>query len=125
MSLNDSPRGTARLMERIDLPNVGTLWQVDGRLDYETCLRGLKRVRKWVRNIHVFHWHEGQRRPLEEGTGPWYSILMTLARTPGDHGVFLEFVQDDSPQNFFTDAETLRGLVRNVHRTLKAEQEEK
>lgn len=125
LSLNDSPRGTVRLMERLELPNLYTLWQVDGRLDYETCMRGLKRVRRWVRNLHVFHWHEGQRRPLEEGAGSWYNILMLMARTPGDHVALLEFVQDDAPQTFLEDAETLRKLVRNVNRALKEEQREK
>ena len=120
-TMNDTTSATRRLLERVERENVGTFWQIDGRNDYETCLRGLRRVREWLRHIHVFHWHEGQRRPLDEAEGHWETVLEAAAKSGRDHIALLELVQDDSISIFQNDARTLKKIVKRVNRALARE----
>jgi 3-dehydroshikimate dehydratase len=113
-TLNDRSSASKRLMEKIDHENVGTLWQVSDSSDVEVMQRGLKRIRKWLTNIHVFHWHEGQRRPLEEGEMQWLGYLEVACSTGRDHVALLEFVQDDSPMNIARDAAVLRQIIKDA-----------
>jgi sugar phosphate isomerase/epimerase len=119
-TLNDEVESTERLMTIVNRRNVGTLWQPNASLDVEYMMDHLRRLRKWLYNIHVFHWHEGQRRPLVEAENQWCRLLAAAsAGGSRDVGALLEFVQNDSQKNFLEDAQTLRECARSVNRELK------
>ncbi len=122
-TLNDATSATRRLMEQVERDNVATYWQEDNRVDYDTCLKGLKRIRKWLSNIHVFHWHEGKRRPLDEAESKWEMYLDMAASSEQDHIALIEFVQEDSPLLFVNDAATLKRIVKRVNKRLKEGEE--
>lgn len=121
-TLNDRPSGTTRLMEGVDHANIGTLWQLDGSLvteEVSVAARSIRRVLDWLVNIHVFYWHEGLRRPLEEGHKFWEAFFEAAASTKREHIALLKFVQDDSPLTLFKDAKTLHELVKDANRRAK------
>lgn len=118
-TLNDNVVAARKILERVAMANVFTYWQPEHHQDEEAHTRGLKRIRDSVSHAHVFHWVEGQRRPLEEGDHRWFSYLEILGETERDHAALLEFVQDDNPQNFQTDAATLKDIVKRANRSIK------
>ena len=116
-TLNDTPDSCRRLLKMIGHENVGTFWQTDVALSPEANRNALKRIRKWLLNIHAFHWQEGVRRTLDEGYVEWGNYLEMAATTERDHVVLIEFVQHDSTRAFAEDAETLRRMVRSVNKS--------
>ena len=113
-TMNDTPDATRRLIKGVDRPNVWTLWQPDGRSGYQECWQSLRKVRPWLANIHVFHWHMGQRLLLEEGENEWQGFLDLVADSGKDHCALLEFVQKDQTHVFMKDAAILNGLAKVV-----------
>jgi hypothetical protein len=71
----------------------------------------------WLSNLHVFQWEPGgQRLPLTAGAPHWRAFFQILAESPGtepppDRWALLEFVRDDSLDQFRRDAATLRQLT--------------
>jgi sugar phosphate isomerase/epimerase len=114
---NDSARG---LLEEIDHPNVGSLWQPPNGASYDYCLDGLRGIRPYLSNIHCFHWGpEGStdKRPLAEGRERWSGYLREVGHaTPREERryVLIEFVHDGSLAAFAADAATLRAWLAEV-----------
>jgi hypothetical protein len=50
--------------------------------------------------------------PLADGAGVWPARLEIVRSTGRDHYALIEFVQDDAPEVFLQDAETLRRWLR-------------
>ncbi|MCY4525479.1 MAG: TIM barrel protein [Anaerolineaceae bacterium] len=92
---------------------AGVYWQPrNGWLPQENLL-ALDAVSPWLGNVHCFHWWptSRDRLPLREGQRHWRLYLERLATLPGDRHVSLEFVQDNSPEQFLRDAATLRAWL--------------
>lgn len=114
-TLTDTVDSALALMGEVDHPNVKLYWQAPHDQSTEVRLDGLKRVRPHLSHLHAFYWDmvEGNlvRSPLSAGTGPWRIYLDAVADLEGDRFVLLEFVRDDSPQQFLEDARTLKRLI--------------
>lgn len=117
-TLTDSNTAALKLFEEIAHPNLFTYWQpMYWIADPEYRAEGLRRLKERVLNLHVFHWlyqpYNGNwgknvdRRPLEEGAGDWQKYL-SVGLPPGNHYALIEFVRDDSPEQFMKDAAVLR-----------------
>lgn len=110
-TLTDSNGGAMRLLRAVHHPNVRSLWQPPRYSDFDYNLAGLAAVRPWLENVHVFQWHEqtGERRPLAEGADVWPQYLARAAEANDrERYALLEFVQDDAPDAFLRDAQTLK-----------------
>jgi len=59
----------------------------------------------------VFHWVEGKKLPLESGLDEWKEYMRITGKAPGDRYAMLEFVRDNSVDQFFDDAATLKMLL--------------
>jgi hypothetical protein len=70
---------------------------------------GLRELLPHLSNLHVFQWNNKERRPLEEGEAAWREYL-ALAQGSANWAL-LEFVENDEPENFKRDAETLKSLL--------------
>ena len=114
-SLSDNNDSAAALMAEADHANVGQYWQPAGREPFDYCSRGLQLLLPHLANLHVFHWvfAEGglDRRPLAEGESVWHEYLRLAATTGRDHWALLEFVREESPEQFMEDAATLRTWI--------------
>lgn len=107
-TLTDDPASALALLRAVDRNNVGCLWQPPVGLSAQDCLRGLRMVAPYVRNIHVFSWQGTQRLPLAEGQAKWAALLPEIARLPGDRRLLLEFVRGDDPGQLPVDAACLK-----------------
>jgi 3-dehydroshikimate dehydratase len=93
-------------------PNVSLYWQPSRHVPVASRLDELASLSSRLSHVHVFHWLPGaagetDRRPLAEGEEEWCAYLALLATLPGDHATLLEFVPEDSPEQFLADAKTL------------------
>ena len=72
---------------------------------------------KWITNIHVFHWwpNYNSRHLLQDGFGNWQTYLSEFAISGKDRFALLEFVKDDSIENFKKDAATLKELLKGIN----------
>ena len=109
--LTDNIESTLRLMGLVAHPNVGTYWQ--------QCATGaaittgeFSRLRSHLSHVHIFHWSNGTRIGLAEGAARWKPFLDLLRSWKFTGALLLEFVKDDSPDQFLRDAKALSEWVR-------------
>jgi sugar phosphate isomerase/epimerase len=109
-TLTDTRDSVRRLLGEISHPNLDFLWQPTNGEPAEACLARLHDVLPQVRHVHVFHWWPtaAERRPLAEGETSWLRYLDVIRRSGKTMPCLLEFVRDDSPEQFLRDAATLR-----------------
>lgn len=111
-TLTDSVQSTIRLLEQVNHSNVRCNWQAPVHESPEQRLQGLRQIRPWLANIHVFHWKQTIRRPLIEGIEEWAQYASAIRETGSAHYMMLEFVKDDDPDQFLHDVEVLRSIVQ-------------
>ena len=91
-------------------------WQPPGGIATDAGLEGLRAMLPRLATIHVFNWPKGPdgrcvRRPLAEAEAAWGEYFGAAAEDGKDHVALLEFVKDDSVEQFLADARTLRKLT--------------
>jgi len=110
----DTNESARRLMEEVDHANVKTYWQRPVGSTFDYASEGLHTMLPWLTNLHVFHWADGQRRPLKEGEDDWRRLLPTVCRERNaERFALIEFVRNDEPDAFIADAQTLNEWIRN------------
>ncbi len=114
-TLTDTNETAIRLLQEVGHGNVRTYWQPLAELDRRARAEGLGMVGSRLTNLHVFHWINGIRAPLQAGADEWLEYLKLAAGT-GDHYALLEFVMNDDEDQFRRDADTLRTLIRRLHK---------
>jgi sugar phosphate isomerase/epimerase len=107
-TLTDTPASARALLTAVNRPNLRSLWQPLGDADPAGRALVIEEILPWLSNIHVFYWPSARRAPLSEGAGQWQAALTAAARGNRPTGLLLEFVADDSPEQFLSDAATLR-----------------
>jgi 3-dehydroshikimate dehydratase len=115
-TLTDSPQAVLRLMKEVNHPNLCSLWQPPAALGTNECLLLIKDIFPWIGNVHVFHWNDHGRLPLEEGKDRWTKYLEILSQLTDERFVMLEFVRNDQPEQMLRDAEVLNQIVEYVKR---------
>ena len=109
-TLTDTRASVRSLIDELAHPNIEFLWQPANGEPVEACAGRLFDVLPRLRNVHVFHWwptaHE--RRPLSEGEARWRAYIDIVRQTGRPVDFLLEFVVNDSPDQFLADAATLR-----------------
>jgi len=110
-SLTDTNESADRLIREVDHPNVWLYWQPRIGADEAECLAGLEAVRDRVSNLHVYYWdvrdEKHERYPLANGAAVWAKYLDAMRATGRDHYALIEFVADDSSEQFLRDAAAL------------------
>lgn len=109
-TLTDTNESALRLFEEVSSPCFHTFWQPTQALSFSERLEGLSKAEPLVENLHVYYWDESGRRPLAEGEEHWKKYLSLLGL--GNHYVLLEFVKDDSIEQFKEDAKTLLNWLK-------------
>ncbi len=110
-TLTDTDEAAIRLLTDVNHPAVNCYWQMrDSTMSLSEHLDSLRSILPWLEHVHVQATRDGQRVPLETQAGTWQRILGVAASTGRDHTTRLEFVRDDSPEQFLADAAMLRSL---------------
>ncbi|MCR4906101.1 MAG: sugar phosphate isomerase/epimerase [Clostridiales bacterium] len=110
-TLTDRYESAVRLAEEVAADNFRLYWQPNQFMDDEYNLSAIRAVSPYLSNVHVFTWSGHDKFPLSDGERMWRQYLEIIREAPGDHGLFLEFVCDDTEDQLYRDAETLLGWL--------------
>ena len=114
-SLTDTGESSVKLLKAVNCENVKTYWQPLPELSDEDNLEDIDLILPWLRNVHVFQWlpEDYTRCPLSDGKEKWAKYFNKISNMKKDVYAIFEFVKDDSPEQFLTDAETLKRIINN------------
>ena len=111
-TLTDDVDSTITLLLDVDAPNLRTYWQPPVDVSDEECLRQVGQLMPWLSTVHVFSWWPSDTRlPLAAREALWRPVLDRLAVEPREVNALLEFVADDSVDQFATDADDLHSWI--------------
>ncbi len=111
-TLTDEVDSTITLLLDVGAPNLKTYWQPPVDLDDAECLAQLEALMPWLSTVHVFSWWPSNTRlPLAARASLWRPVLDRLAAEPREINALLEFVADDSQDQFAKDAADLHSWV--------------
>jgi 3-dehydroshikimate dehydratase len=117
-TLTDTSTSALRLFHELHQAHpqihVASLWQPSVNVSVEDRLSRLQDISPWLSHLHVFHWHDGTRLPLSLGESEWMQYLDWSDQLPGDRYAMLEFVRDNSPEQFLADATTLKAWINRI-----------
>ncbi len=108
-TLTDTNQSAARLMREADHENLYCLWQPTVALSPRERAEGIEQMARYLTNFHVYSWPDGTRGPLN--AAEWQYYFEKAHGLSGEHFALLEFVRDDSIDQFRSDARTLLSLV--------------
>lgn len=116
-TLTDSADSVALLMRELAHPAIRFMWQPSPARPPEYHLPELRLVLPRLANLHVYQWTKNGpavlRQPLAAGAAVWPAYLAAALCTGTAHWALLEFVRDNTPEQFLSDAETLRSWLIN------------
>lgn len=111
-TLTDTNESAIKLLAEADQDNLYCLWQPTVALSLSQRTEGLDLLGDRLLNLHIYYWQDGVRRPLAEGTEEWKLYLKHVDRRRDRYGL-LEFVMDNSEEQFLEDAKTLHALLNS------------
>ncbi|WP_434452143.1 sugar phosphate isomerase/epimerase family protein [Lentzea sp. E54] len=109
-TLTDTLDSTVQLLDEVD--GVVSYWQPVGGQDVFSAVHEVRTLEPVT--AHVFSWGPGgftDRLPLAGRRDLWKPVLAELARDGVERNALLEFVLDDSPEQFREDAKTLLSYI--------------
>lgn len=118
-TLTDSTDSALNLMKRIGPSGAACYWQPLPGIPPDEHKKGLREILPWLANLHVYHWHPEtrERLSLKEGMNEWRQWLKIAADSEKKESTacLIEFVRDNSPENFLSDARTLNKLLAELN----------
>lgn len=113
-SLTDSLQSSRLMLQELPAPNMFFYWQPAPGLPIEQALEEISALGNRICHLHVFAWEQDSSRlALRDRTEYWRTCLNALPQSEWGKQDFamLEFVRDDSVQQFSADADTLMSLL--------------
>lgn len=111
-TFTETLEGALRLLDDAKHPNLKLYWQPPHGSSLGQRLQEIDAFRDCLSNVHVFHWESAPQPPfprldLAAGSDLWKPCLDAISAIPGDRYALLEFVRDNSVEQFQKDARTL------------------
>jgi sugar phosphate isomerase/epimerase len=113
-TLTDDLASAQALLAEVEHPTLFTYWQPRPGLPLQTALEEIAGLSSDMSHVHVFAWdQEARRYPLADHAGYWRCAFDALraSRWQGTRYAMLEFVADDAPERFRSDAAELLSLL--------------
>ncbi len=116
-TLTDTDESAMQFLKEADHENLFLYWQPPLRETMEERLKGLSNILELnkLTNLHVFKWEVTDdgfaRLPLSDGVSEWIKYFEIVGKCSGDRCAMIEFVKNDSPEQFMDDAATLAGML--------------
>ncbi len=112
-TLTDTRESVQRLLEEMANPGLEFLWQPAHGETLEQGVTRLRDICPRLRHVHVFHWWPtgADRQALIDGGERWKTYLEILKCEGRTMPCLLEFVRNDSIEQFIQDAATLRSWL--------------
>ncbi|MBZ2174061.1 sugar phosphate isomerase/epimerase [Schnuerera sp. xch1] len=114
-TLTDTAESAKRFMEEIDQENVYLYWQPAIDISVQNRLNNIDTIKEWISNIHVFQWKVIERLDLYSGLDEWKEYVSKLNKSTNNlenRFFLLEFVKDDSIEQFYKDAKALKEIIK-------------
>ena len=109
-TLTDTNESGLSLLAAADHPNLKSLWQPTVALTPAQRVEGIRLLGDKLVNMHVYSWPDGKRGPLNAAEWKLYLDAVTCG---GSHYALMEFVRDNTPEQFADDAARLIDLIEN------------
>lgn len=109
-TLTDTNESGLSFLNEVDRDNFRTLWQPSLEMNEEERREGLVQIGKRLVNFHVYHWNGVERLALKDGKKQWLDYF-SIPDPSICRYALLEFVQNDSMDQFMEDAECLRDML--------------
>lgn len=107
--------GALELLKAVHCCNASCYWQPNPDISKEEQLAEIDALLPFLANIHVFAWTGNNvRHPLAEGGANWMEYLSHIREGGKNHALILEFVKDDSAEQFQSDASTLKEWISRI-----------
>lgn len=115
-TLTDSDASVKQLLTELADTAIKFYWQPAVGKTTQSQLDSLTTVVPRLAHIHAFQWSldvSGNivKCPFATGRDDWQRFLAEIAKVAGERAVMLEFVKDNSAEQFIADAATLRQLL--------------
>ena len=114
-TLTDTTESALQLAKTVAESNVKLYWQPPNGASIEYCRAGLEVILPYFCHLHMFSWDctgdEITRLPLADGKEWWKEYLQLIVQAAPDSWALLEFVKDDSAEQFLEDAGTLKEWI--------------
>lgn len=110
-TLTNTQESTIKLLKEVNMDEIFTYWQPLEGTSHEENLNNIKQLIRLgkLKNIHAYHWINYTRLPLIEGKEVWQQYI-DLGRDYAE-SILLEFVKDDSIDQFYKDAKILKEMM--------------
>ncbi len=108
-NLMDTVESTAQLVERIDRPNIGLIFQPSTFMD--DALAALYRLGPWIHHVHATNRREGERALLGEGDLDYPAIIVALREVGFKGCISVEWMGEDPATVAQQEARYLRGIL--------------
>ncbi|MBQ8654357.1 MAG: sugar phosphate isomerase/epimerase [Clostridia bacterium] len=109
-TLTDTNESAMQLLKDANHPNLYCLWQPTVALTPAQRVEGVQLLGDRLVNYHVYSWPDGKRGPLNAAE---WKLYLDAAQCGGSHYALMEFVRDNTEEQFASDAKTLNDLIRN------------
>ena len=109
-TLTDDYNAALEFFEAVNQPNLRLCWQPNQYKSLDYNLKSIKKLKKYIENVHVFNWDKTQRYPLEDGIEIWKSYLNEIEGAP--HCLLLEFMHDDKFSSLPQTAAALDEIIK-------------
>lgn len=112
-TLTDCQESALRLASEV--PGLYTYWQPASRKSREENISNILGLGKLIKNVHMYHRNpSNQRMPLAVGAEDWKAYLAALRDHTDTGYVGLEFVAEDSVEQYLEDCKTLHALMNGL-----------
>ena len=108
-TLTDTNASAMALLAEANHPNLYCLWQPTVALTPAERVEGIRLLGDRMVNFHVYSWPDGKRGPLNAAE---WKLYLDAAQCGGSHFAMLEFVRDNTEEQFASDAKVLTDLLR-------------
>lgn len=110
-TLTDTPESALSLLKAVNHPNMRLYWQPAVDLSVEQRIKDINKVKDYITNVHVFSWIGIDREPLANQKDNWLKYINEINKNNEDRYYILEFVKDDSVDQFEKDARLLNEII--------------
>lgn len=111
-TLTENAISTLKLIGLAHCNNLYTYWQPNPDITHYDNCKELKKIKTFLSHIHTFYWKKSNvRYPLAEGRAEWLDYMRLAELNLHKSAYILEFVKDDSRENFMKDAAELKRFL--------------
>lgn len=110
-TLTDTPESALSLLKAVNHPNMRLYWQPAVDLSVEQRIKDINKVKDYITNVHVFSWIGIEREPLVNQKENWINYIKEINKDGSDRYYILEFVKDDSIEQFEADVKVLNQII--------------